>query len=136
MYPGQNNRPIVTGKPLDLGGSPGRETATAQGLFYVFEYLLSAGALPDLTDLSEMNVAIQGFENAGRNAARIFAAAGARIVAVSDNRGGIFDNGYQTAWAEARPGAPPLPRPTLRTAAHVVAVRHCRRATEQRGIWP
>ena len=136
MHPGQNNLPIVTGKPLDLGGSPGRETASAQGLFYVFEHLLSAGALPDLTDLSEMNVAIQGFENAGRNGARIFAAAGARIVAVSDSRGGIFGNGYQAAWAEARPGAPPLPRPTLRTAAHVVAVRRGRRATEQRGIWP
>ena len=43
---------------------------------------------------------------------------------------------YQKAWAEAQPDAPPLPRPTLRTAAHVVAVRRCRRATEQRGIWP
>jgi glutamate dehydrogenase/leucine dehydrogenase len=280
MHPGQNNLPVVTGKPLDLGGSPGRETATAQGLFYVFEHLLNVGAFPNLQELPNVAVAIQGFGNAGRNAARIFAAAGARIVAVSDSRGGVFDNGglelarveahkeetgsvvetpgteplghrkvlevpcdvlipaalqsqittanaervqakviieaangpttpdaddilsdrgipvapdilsaaggvvvsylewvqnlanerwtedevhdrlratmlqatdamittraalldqfdgYQTTWAEARPGAPPLPRPTLRTAAHVVAVRRCRRATEQRGIWP
>ncbi len=53
-------------------------------------------------------------------------------------RVGLLDglDGYQKAWSEVQPGAPPLPRPTLRTAAHVVAVRRCRRATEQRGIWP
>jgi glutamate dehydrogenase/leucine dehydrogenase len=280
MHPGQNNLPVVTGKPLDLGGSEGRETATARGLFHVFEHLLSTGALPDLSDLPGTRVAIQGFGNAGRNVARIFNNAGARIVAVSDSRGGVHDpdgleltqvelqkdetgsvietpgtdpldhlevlrvpcdvlipaalqtqittanagqvdakvvieaaNGpttpeaddvlsdrgipvvpdilsaaggvvvsyfewaqnlsnehwtedevhdrlhntmlqatdamvttraslldqldsYQEAWAAARPNAPPLPRPTLRTAAHVVAVRRCRQATEQRGIWP
>jgi glutamate dehydrogenase (NAD(P)+) len=91
MHPGQNNLPVVTGKPLDLGGSPGRETATAQGLFYVFERLLSIGALPDLPDLADMDVAIQGFGNVGRNAARVFNDAGARIVAVSDSRGGVWD---------------------------------------------
>jgi glutamate dehydrogenase/leucine dehydrogenase len=58
--------------------------------------------------------------------------------AMITTRAALLDqfDGYQTAWAEARPGAPPLPRPTLRTAAQVVAVRRCRRATEQRGIWP
>jgi glutamate dehydrogenase (NAD(P)+) len=280
MHPGQNNLPVVTGKPLDLGGSPGRETATAQGLFYVFERLLSIGALPDLPDLADMDVAIQGFGNVGRNAARVFNDAGARIVAVSDSRGGVWDphgleltqveshkektgsvvempstrpldhrevltvrcdvlipaalqtqittanaeqidarvvieaangpitpeaddvlcdrsipvvpdilsaaggvvvsyfewvqnlaneqwtetevhdrlrntmnrstdaivttrtvlldqlNDYQEAWSEAKPDAAALPSPTLRTAAHVLAVRRCRRATEQRGIWP
>jgi glutamate dehydrogenase (NAD(P)+) len=280
MHPGQNNLPVVTGKPLDLGGSEGRETATAQGLFYVFQHLLSSGALPTLSGLPGMRVAIQGFGNVGRNAARIFEKAGARIVAVSDSRGGIhhpdglelaqvelhkdetgsvvktpdtnpldhkevlevpcdvlvpaalqtqittanarqvqakiiiegangpitpeaddilsdrnipvvpdilsaaggvvvsyfewvqnlanerwtegqvqdrlrttmlratdtmvrtrallldqLDN-YQKAWAEVQPDSLPLPLPTLRTAAHVVAVRRCRRATEQRGIWP
>lgn len=280
MHPGQNNLPVVTGKPLDLGGSEGRETATAQGLFYVLEHLQSIGALPGLPDVPSMKVAVQGFGNAGRNAARIFRNAGARIVAVSDSRGGIYDpdglemahvelhkdetgsvvetpgtraldhrevlavpcdllipaalqnqittanaeqieakvviegangpttpeaddvlgdrgipvvpdilsaaggvvvsyfewvqnlanehwteaevhdrlrktmlgaadamvttraalldrlDGYQEAWAEAQTDGPPLPPPTLRTAAHVVAVRRCRRATEQRGIWP
>ncbi|MEA3275944.1 MAG: Glu/Leu/Phe/Val dehydrogenase [Pseudomonadota bacterium] len=280
MHPRQNNLPVVTGKPLDLGGSTGRETATAQGLFYVLEHLLAIGALPSLPDLPEMTAAIQGFGNAGRNAARILKTAGARIVAVSDSRGGISDPGgldltrvelhkdetgsvidmpgtkpldrrevlsvpcdvlipaaletqitttnagqieaklvieaangpttpeaddmlgdrgivvvpdilsaaggvvvsyfewvqnlanenwteadvqnrlrdtmlgatdamvttraalldrldsYQEAWSEVQPEAPSLPRPTLRTAAHVVAVRRCRRATEQRGIWP
>ena len=49
MHPGQNNLPVVTGKPLDLAGSEGRATATAQGLFYVFEHLLSIGAFPSST---------------------------------------------------------------------------------------
>jgi glutamate dehydrogenase (NAD(P)+) len=280
MHPGQNNLPVVTGKPLDLGGSPGRETATAQGLFYVLERLLATEALRDVPDIVNMNVAIQGFGNVGRNTARIFEDAGARIVAVSDSRGGVHDrqgleisqvelhkdetgsvidmpgtqpldhrevltvpcdvlipaalqtqitsanaeqitakvvveaaNGpitpeaddilddrgipvvpdilsaaggvvvsyfewiqnlaneqwteidvhdrlrstmtqatdtvvtthtalsdqlddYQEAWYEAKPVATILPNPTLRTAAHVTAVRRCRRATEQRGIWP
>jgi len=280
MHPGQNNLPVVTGKPLELGGSEGRETATAQGLFYVFEHLLSIGAFPDLSEMAGIAVAVQGFGNAGRNAARIFNQAGARIVAVSDSRGGVYDphgldlaqvelhknetgsvvdlsgtkplnprevlevpcdvlipaametqittrnagqiqaavvieaaNGpttpeaddilcnrgipvvpdilsaaggvvvsyfewvqnlaneqwteadvhdrlrttmvratdamvvtraglldrledYQAAWSEAQPNNGPLPRPTLRTAAGVVALQRCRRATEQRGIWP
>jgi glutamate dehydrogenase (NAD(P)+) len=279
MHPGQNNLPMVTGKPLDLGGSEGREAATAQGLFYVLEHLITMGAFPSLPEIAGLRVAIQGFGNAGRHAARIFARAGAHIVAVSDSRGGIYDPGgldlsqveiqkdetgsvadlggtkhlerlevlevpcdvlipaamenqltaanatrveaqvvieaangptspdaddiladrgipvvpdvlsasggvvvsyfewvqnlanehwtgtqiqkrlrdkmhhaadamvttraalfdqfddYQKAWARVRPD-PPLPRPTLRTAAHVVAVQRCRRATEQRGIWP
>ncbi|NNF64891.1 MAG: Glu/Leu/Phe/Val dehydrogenase [Acidimicrobiia bacterium] len=279
MHPGQNNLPVVTGKPLDLGGSAGRDTATAQGLFYVFEHLLAMGALPAMPDLVGVRIAIQGFGNAGRNAARIFSQAGARIVAVSDSQGGVHDpngltlthvelhksetgsvaglpgttplephevlevpcdvlipaaletqitaanakkidtkvvieaaNGpttpeaddilsdrgipvvpdvlsaaggvvvsyfewaqnlanerwsesevqdrlrstmtratdamvttraalldqldtYRVAWGEARPDSI-LASPTFRTAAHVVAVRRCRRATEQRGIWP
>ncbi len=280
MHPGENNLPVVTGKPLDLGGSAGRETATAQGLFFVLEHLLAIGALPGLPQMSNLTVAIQGFGNAGANAARLFVKAGAKVVAVSDSRGGVHDpdgldlvavqahkaetgsvvglagakslepgevlevacdvlvpaaleaqittanadvisakvvieaaNGpvtpeaddilcergipvipdilsaaggvvvsyfewvqnlaneqwteaevkeklrekmvraadtmvttrtalidrleeYRRAWEEARPDQPPIPRPTLRTAAHVVAVQRCRRATEQRGIWP
>jgi len=280
MHPGENNLPVVTGKPLDLGGSEGRAAATAQGLFFVFEHLLSIGALPGVPDLPGLTVAIQGFGNAGHTAARIFSRAGAQIVAVSDSQGGIYDphgldlarvelhkdetgsvvdlpgtkpldhrevleipcdvlipaaiqtqiteanaprvsagvvieaaNGpttpvaddiladrgipvvpdilsasgglvvsyfewvqnlanehwseaevyerlrktmvrasdatittrvallealddYRKAWAAVRPDDPPLPRPTLRTSAHVVAVQRCRRATEQRGIWP
>jgi glutamate dehydrogenase/leucine dehydrogenase len=249
-------------------------------LFHVFEHLLSIGALPGVPELSATTVAVQGFGNVGGNAARIFDAAGARVVAVSDSTGGVFDpngldlaeveahkertgsvvdapstkrlspgevlevpcdvvvpaalqtqittanaarikaqvviegaNGpttpeaddllaergitvvpdllsasggvvvssfewvqnlanehwpeavvlerlrttmvnaadamvetrqsllehldeYREAWAAVQPNSPPLPPPTLRTAAQVVAVRRCRRATEQRGIWP
>lgn len=280
MHPGENNLPVVTGKPLDLGGSEGRESATAQGLVFVLDHLISIGAFPQLTELRGIDVAIQGFGNAGRNAARLLRSAGADIVAVSDSRGGIYDpnglnlvevelhkdetgsvvdmpgtkplgnkevlevlcdvlipaametqittanaagvqaklvieaaNGpttpeaddilcergipvvpdilsasggvvvsyfewtqnlanehwteaevneklqakmtkasdamitkravlldqideYSRAWREARADTGELPRPTLRTAAHVVAIQRCRRATEQRGIWP
>jgi glutamate dehydrogenase (NAD(P)+) len=280
MHPGQNNLPVVTGKPLDLAGSQGRATATAQGLFYVFEHMLANGAFPHLEPMNDLGIAIQGFGNAGRNAARIFRSAGAKIVAVSDSRGGVYDpdglnlsevevhkdetgsvidspgtkpldpkevlevpcdvlvpaamelqitaenasrvqakvvieaaNGpttpdaddilaensihvvpdilsasggvvvsyfewvqnlaneqwteeevhrrlkdkmtratdavittrvalidrldfFKEAWKNARPDDGELPRPTFRTAAHVVAVQRCRRAMEQRGVWP
>jgi glutamate dehydrogenase (NAD(P)+) len=280
MHPGQNNFPVVTGKPLDLGGSEGREAATAQGLFYVFEHLLALGALAPLDDVAGTRVAVQGFGNVGRNAARILDREGARIVAISDSQGGVFDpdgldladverhkeetgsvaelagaetlepervlevpcdvlipaametqitggnagqikarvvveaaNGpttpdaddilhdrgvtvvpdilsaaggvvvsyhewvqnqanehwteadvnkglhdkmllatdatvttraalldrlgeYREAWSRLKPDDPPLPPPTLRTAAHVVAVQRCRRAMGQRGVWP
>jgi glutamate dehydrogenase (NAD(P)+) len=91
MHPGQNNLPVVTGKPLDLAGSQGRETATAQGLFYVFEHMLTNGAFPSLGSIGELEIAVQGFGNAGRNAARIFKAADAKIVAVSDSKGGVYN---------------------------------------------
>lgn len=91
MHPGQNNLPVVTGKPLDLAGSQGRETATAQGLFYVFDHMLSTGAFPSLGSMGDLEIAVQGFGNAGRNAARIFQASGAKVVAVSDSRGGAYD---------------------------------------------
>jgi glutamate dehydrogenase (NAD(P)+) len=91
MHPGDNNKPVVTGKPLELGGSPGRESATAQGCLYATEHFLELGGLPGITGLSGATVAIQGFGNAGRNAARLFANAGAVIVGVSDSQGGIYE---------------------------------------------
>ncbi|MGI9584339.1 MAG: Glu/Leu/Phe/Val family dehydrogenase, partial [Acidimicrobiia bacterium] len=91
MHPGQNNLPVVTGKPVDLGGSLGRDAATAQGLFYVLDRLVDEGFVDGIETIAGSEVAIQGFGNAGRNAARIFSDAGAVIVAVSDSRGGIYD---------------------------------------------
>ena len=80
------NPGIVTGKPLELGGSPGREAATAQGLAYVLE-----AAAPGLDfPLEGARVAIQGFGNVGSWAARILSKMGCRIVAVSDVDGGIY----------------------------------------------
>lgn len=102
MHPGANNTPVVTGKPLELGGSLGRSTATAQGCLYVTQRFLELGGCPELTSLEGATVAIQGFGNAGRNAARLFAKAGATIVAVSDSKGGIYDpNGLDVARVEA-----------------------------------
>ncbi len=90
MHPGLNNRPAVTGKPIDLGGSLGRHDATGRGCLYATERLLSLGVVPGLSRLSGARAAIQGFGDVGAVAARLFREAGAVIVAVSDSQGGIF----------------------------------------------
>ncbi|MBT5808086.1 Glu/Leu/Phe/Val dehydrogenase [Candidatus Uhrbacteria bacterium] len=81
---GDTSGAVITGKPVDAGGSEGRGTATAQGGFYVFEALREQLGLPE-----QCSIAIQGFGNAGQFAAKIWAAAGHKIVAVSDSRGAI-----------------------------------------------
>ena len=84
---GQNQPGVITGKPLILGGSKGRNEATAQGCVYtILAALEDMGKKP-----SESTVAIQGFGNAGRIAARLLDEAGCKVVAVSDSKGGIYD---------------------------------------------
>jgi glutamate dehydrogenase (NADP+) len=78
---------VITGKPLALGGSQGRDDATARGGFYLVRNL--AGELG--LSMDGLRVAVQGFGNAGQHAARLFHAAGARIVAVSDSGGAVHD---------------------------------------------
>jgi glutamate dehydrogenase/leucine dehydrogenase len=90
MHPGVNNLPVVTGKPLGMGGSLGRREATAQGALFVTQRALARGVVPGLTSLEGARVAVQGFGNAGAISAELFAAAGARIVAVSDSTGGVY----------------------------------------------
>jgi glutamate dehydrogenase/leucine dehydrogenase len=75
---------VVTGKPLEAGGSEGRGTATATGGFYVLEALQKMLNLP-----KGASVAIQGFGNAGRIFAELAEATGMRVIAVSDSRGAI-----------------------------------------------
>jgi len=78
---------VVTGKPIALGGSGGRLEATGRGLLYVTrETLKRVGR-----DLPDSAVAVQGFGNVGSNAARLLHLAGARVVAVSDVSGAIYD---------------------------------------------
>ncbi|MDX2412020.1 MAG: Glu/Leu/Phe/Val dehydrogenase [Woeseiaceae bacterium] len=89
MHPGQNNRAVVTGKPLEIGGSVGRNEATARGSLYATQQLLERGIVPGMNLLDGARVAVQGYGNVGGNAARLFHEAGARIVAVSDVGGGI-----------------------------------------------
>jgi glutamate dehydrogenase (NAD(P)+) len=79
---------VVTGKPVDLFGSLGREEATGRGVMYALEEYLKA----DDRKLSDVSVAIQGFGNVGSNAARLIAEQGGRIVAVSDISGGIAND--------------------------------------------
>jgi glutamate dehydrogenase (NAD(P)+) len=76
---------IVTGKPLDLGGAPGREAATGRGVVYILEaYSVEHGL-----DMRDLRIAIQGFGNVGSWVATEAAAQGATVVAVSDVSGGV-----------------------------------------------
>ncbi len=78
---------IVTGKPLELGGAPGREAATGRGVVYC----LAAACRRWKLDLATLTVAVQGFGNVGSWAARELVECGARVVAVSDVSGGLHD---------------------------------------------
>ncbi|MCP3775897.1 Glu/Leu/Phe/Val dehydrogenase [Paenibacillus sp. MZ04-78.2] len=84
---GFNSPGVITGKPLIIGGSKGRNEATARGcVFTIQEALKDMGKTPE-----GATVAIQGFGNAGRIAAKLLSELGCRIVAVSDSRGAIYD---------------------------------------------
>lgn len=84
---GVNSPGVITGKPLIIGGSKGRNEATAQGCVYTIIAALNDKHLP----VQNATAAIQGFGNAGRIAARLLSEAGCKIVAVSDSKGGIYD---------------------------------------------
>jgi glutamate dehydrogenase (NAD(P)+) len=90
LHQGEDNLAVVTGKPIDLGGSLGRHEATGRGCLYATERLLSRGAVSGLSKLHGLRVAIQGYGTVGSVAARLFQQAGAIVVAVSDSNGGIF----------------------------------------------
>ncbi|NOT95459.1 MAG: Glu/Leu/Phe/Val dehydrogenase, partial [Nitrospira sp.] len=78
---------VVTGKPLSIGGSLGREEATGRGVVYV-----TIEALRHLKlDIRNSTVVIQGFGNVGAHTARIMQECGARVIAVSDVNGGIHN---------------------------------------------
>jgi glutamate dehydrogenase (NADP+) len=76
---------VITGKPIALGGSLGRDDATARGGYYLVRHLA-----PELGLGSRMRVAVQGFGNAGQFIASLLAAEGHSIVAVSDSRGAVI----------------------------------------------
>src|SRR5207247_1950688 len=80
---------VVTGKPLSLGGSLGREEATGRGVMYVMAGYARDFGIP----LKGSRVVIQGFGNVGGHLARLLdAEAGAKVVAVSDVSGGIYND--------------------------------------------
>ena len=98
MHSGRNNLPVVTGKPVEMGGSLGRREATARGSLFVTQRALVRGLVTGLPDVRGAKVAIQGFGNAGAIAAELFHQAGASIIAVSDSRGAIVnDDGLSPA---------------------------------------
>ena len=85
MY-GYNVPGVVTGKPIEVGGTRGRKFSTSQGGVYVFEKIVEKLEL----DPKKLRIAIQGFGNVGYFAADILCALGYNVVAVSDSRGGII----------------------------------------------
>jgi len=78
---------VVTGKPVSLGGSEGRADATPRGLLYVIEEACKVKKM----SLRGASVAIQGYGNVGAGVARLFAEKKAKIVALSDSRGGVHN---------------------------------------------
>jgi glutamate dehydrogenase (NAD(P)+) len=87
MHAGYSVPAVVTGKPLSIGGSEGRNEATATGAVAVMKMAADELKMP----LRDLRVAIQGFGNAGAIAAEILHAEGIRVVAVSDRSGGVYD---------------------------------------------
>jgi glutamate dehydrogenase (NAD(P)+) len=112
---------VITGKPLALGGSPGREDATARGGVFVIREAAKYLSI----NLAGATVAVQGYGNAGYFAAILMEELmGSKIVAVSDSRGGIYDEGgldpravlehkMNTGSVIDFPGARPVSNPEL-----------------------
>jgi glutamate dehydrogenase (NAD(P)+) len=86
MHRGYSVAGVVTGKPIDIGGSQGRVEATGRGVLYVIQEACRSLGMP----LAGATVAVQGFGNVGAVAAHLLSQAGARIVAISDSRGGVY----------------------------------------------
>lgn len=80
---------VVTGKPIEVGGSLGRDTATAQGGVYVLEEYLNT--LDESERKQDYKVVVQGFGNAGQHAADILHGLGYTIVGVSDSKGALHN---------------------------------------------
>ena len=78
---------VVTGKPITMGGSQGRNTATGMGAFFILEAMLRKFDL----DPSNTTIAVQGLGNAGMVIAELLYNSGYKIVAVSDSQGGIYN---------------------------------------------
>ncbi len=123
MHAGHTVPGVVTGKPVSLGGSEGRNEATARGtVFCIIEATRHLGMV-----LSKTRVAIQGFGNAGSIAARLIGLEGATVVAVSDSTGGIHDpNGLDIgrviAWKQEHGTVQGFPSASDVTNAQVLEV--------------
>ena len=103
---------VVTGKPIELGGSLGRDAATGRGILFAAECLFADSG----RTVADFTYAIQGFGNVGSWAARLFHAAGGKIVAISDVSGAVrnpagldvpalFDYVHLTKGVKGFPGA-------------------------------
>jgi glutamate dehydrogenase (NAD(P)+) len=98
MNKGHSVLGVVTGKPLTIGGSLGREEATARGATFCLESALEKKG----RSMQGLRVAVQGFGNVGAYFAKFIAEEGATVVAISDSRGGMYNpNGIDVAAAFA-----------------------------------
>jgi glutamate dehydrogenase (NAD(P)+) len=87
MHRGHTTAGVVTGKPVSVGGTLGRQEATGRGLLYIIQEL----ARDENLALEGATVAVQGFGNVGSVVAHLLQQAGARVVAVSDQSGGLYN---------------------------------------------
>ncbi|MGE9550259.1 Glu/Leu/Phe/Val family dehydrogenase [Erwinia amylovora] len=78
---------VVTGKPIHLGGSLGREKATGRGVFITGREVARRSGI----EIADARIAVQGFGNVGSEAARLFVAAGARVVVIQDHSATLFN---------------------------------------------
>ena len=98
MNQGHSVLGVVTGKPLAIGGSLGREEATARGCLFCLQEALKQTGLP----LEGLKIAVQGFGNVGSVFAGFVADAGATVIAISDSSGGLYnERGVDVAAAVA-----------------------------------
>ncbi|MFW9827949.1 MAG: Glu/Leu/Phe/Val dehydrogenase [Candidatus Thorarchaeota archaeon] len=88
MNKGRSVPGVVTGKPIEIGGSVGREPATGMGLFYVLEALCEKLKI----DLKSQSIVVQGFGNVGGTIADLLYKEGCKILAISDISGGIYSS--------------------------------------------
>lgn len=86
MQKGRSVPGVVTGKPIEIGGSVGRESATGMGLFYIIDALCKK----ENWSLKSSRVVIQGFGNVGGNIARILYEHGVKVIAISDISGALY----------------------------------------------
>ena len=87
MNKGHSVLGVVTGKPLNVGGSLGRLEATAHGALYCIQEAVRKREM----QMADLRVAVQGFGNVGSFLAKFLAEQGATVIAVSDSRGGIYN---------------------------------------------
>jgi glutamate dehydrogenase/leucine dehydrogenase len=87
MWGGHSALGVVTGKPVELGGSLGRAAATGRGVYFVTRQAMQRLGIP----MKDATVAVQGFGNVGSWFSRIIAEDGAKVVGVSDWQGGIYN---------------------------------------------
>ncbi len=105
MNKGHSVLGVVTGKPLTIGGSLGRQEATARGATFCLESALEKKG----QSMQGLRIAVQGFGNVGAYFAKFIAEQGAKVVAISDSTGGLYNpNGIDVAaaFAHKRDGGP------------------------------